>query len=95
MPRYRPVIRPEPTGSRVVTWAEFVEASPLRAYRREHDVPLRELRDFIDLLRDEFHVQYPLADRRPYVGSGRKPSGWSGREPSLPRCAYMTIVRRR
>jgi uncharacterized protein (DUF433 family) len=72
MPRYRPVIRPEPTGSRVVTWAEFVEASVLRAYRREHDVPLRELRDFIDLLRDEFHVQYPLADRRPYVGSGRK-----------------------
>ncbi len=71
-PRYRPVIRPEPTHSRVVTWAEFVEASLLRSYRRDHDVPLRELRDFIDLLRDEYQVPYPLADRRPYVGSGRR-----------------------
>lgn len=30
LPRYRPVIRVEPTGSRVVTWAEFVEAGLLR-----------------------------------------------------------------
>jgi uncharacterized protein (DUF433 family) len=71
-PRYRPVIRVEPTGSRVVTWAEFVEAGLLRSYRRDHAVPLRELRDFIDRLRDEFQVPYPLADRRPYVGSGRR-----------------------
>jgi uncharacterized protein (DUF433 family) len=69
---YRPVIRAEATGSRVVTWAEFVEAGLLRSYRRDHDVPLRELRDFIDRLRDEFQVPYPLADRRPYVGSGRR-----------------------
>ena len=33
---------------------------------------LRKLRDFIDRLREEFHVPYPLADRRRYVGSGRK-----------------------
>ncbi len=71
-PRYRPVIRAEPTGSRNVTWAEFVEAGLLRSYRREHDVPLKELRDFIDRLRDEFQVPYPLADRRPYVGPGRR-----------------------
>ncbi len=71
-PRYRPVIRREPTGSRVVTWAEFVEAGLLRSYRRDHDVPLKELRDFIDRLREQFHVPYPLADRRPYVGSGRQ-----------------------
>ena len=71
-PRYRPVIRQEPTGSRSVTWAEFVEAGLLRSYRREHEVPLRELRDFIDRLRDEFQVPYPLADRRPYVGPGRR-----------------------
>ena len=71
-PRYRPVIRPEPTNSRTVTWAEFVEAGLLRSYRRDHEVPLRELRDFIDRLRDEFQVPYPLADRRPYVGSGRR-----------------------
>jgi uncharacterized protein (DUF433 family) len=71
-PRYRPVIRPEPTSSRNVTWAEFVEAGLLRSYRRDHDVPLKELRDFIDRLRDEFQVPYPLADRRPYVGPGRR-----------------------
>ena len=71
-PRYRPVIRPESTNSRVVTWAEFVEAALLRSYRRDHEVPLKELRDFIDRLRDKFQVPYPLADRRPYVGSGRK-----------------------
>jgi uncharacterized protein (DUF433 family) len=47
-------------------------AGLLRSYRRDHDVPLRELRDFIDRLRDEFQVPYPLADRRPYVGSGRR-----------------------
>jgi uncharacterized protein (DUF433 family) len=71
-PRYRPVIRTEPTGSRVVTWAEFVEAGLLRSYRRDHDVPLKELREFIDRLRDEFQVPYPMADRRPYVGPGRR-----------------------
>ena len=66
------MIRVEPTGSRNVTWAEFVEAGLLRSYRRDHDVPLKELRDFIDRLREEFQVPYPLADRRPYVGSGRR-----------------------
>jgi uncharacterized protein (DUF433 family) len=69
---YKPVIRIEARGERAaVTWAEFVEAALLRSYRRDHEVPLRELRDFIDRLRDEFQVPYPLADRRPYVGSGR------------------------
>jgi uncharacterized protein (DUF433 family) len=72
LPRYRPVIRPEPSNSRILTWAEFVEAGLLRSYRRDHEVPLRELRDFIDRLRDEFQVPYPLADRRPYVGPGRR-----------------------
>ncbi len=71
-PRYKPVIRLESTGSRMVTWAEFVEAGLLRSYRRDHDIPLREVRDFIDRLRDEFQVPYPLADRRPYVGAGRR-----------------------
>jgi hypothetical protein len=64
------VIRVEPSGSRNVTWAEFVEAGLLRSYRRDHDVPLKELRDFIDRLREEYQVPYPLSDRRPYVGSG-------------------------
>jgi uncharacterized protein (DUF433 family) len=52
--------------------AEFVEAGLLRSYRRDHDVPLKELRDFIDRLRDEYQVPCPLADRRPFVGSGRR-----------------------
>ena len=61
---YRPVIRIEARGpGAAVTWAEFVEAALLRSYRRDHDVPLRELRDFIDRLRQEFQVPYPLADR--------------------------------
>jgi len=69
---YRPVLRPEPTGSASVTWAEFVEAGLLRQYRRELDVPMRELRAFVDALRDRLGVRYPLADRRPYVGEGRR-----------------------
>ena len=70
-PRYRPVIRVEPTGSRVVTWAEFVEAGLLRSCRRDHDVPLRELRDFIDRMGDEFQVPYPLTVGR-MSGPGRR-----------------------
>jgi uncharacterized protein (DUF433 family) len=68
---YRPVIRAEPRGDRAVAWAEFVEAGLLREYRRTHQVPMVELRAFIDLLRAEFGVPYPLADRRPYI-AGRK-----------------------
>ena len=65
---YQPVIRPEPRGSRApVTWAEFVEAGLLREYRREPQVPMAELRRFIDLLRDRYGIPYPLADRRPFV----------------------------
>jgi uncharacterized protein (DUF433 family) len=69
---YRPVIRTEPRGRRApVTWAEFIEAGLLGEYRRDHRVPMGELRSFIDMLRDRYGVPYPLADRRPYV-SGRE-----------------------
>ena len=65
---HRPVIRQEPKGTgAAVTWAEFVEAGLLRQYRRELKVPLPELRAFIELLRQQFDVTYPLADRRPYA----------------------------
>lgn len=68
---YRPVIRAEPRGSRAaVTWGEFVEAGLLREYRRR-SVPMLELRTFIDMIRDEYGVPYPLADQRPYVGGKR------------------------
>jgi uncharacterized protein (DUF433 family) len=65
---YRPVIRTEPRGHRApVTWAEFIESGLLRQYRRAHQVPMAELRAFIDGLRRRLGVPYPLADRRPYV----------------------------
>jgi uncharacterized protein (DUF433 family) len=66
---YKPIIRQEPLGRRIVTWAEFVEAGWLSEYRNLN-VPMTELRKFIDDLRDKFGVPYPLADRRPFV-SGR------------------------
>jgi uncharacterized protein (DUF433 family) len=64
---YRPILRTEPTNARTVTWAEFVEAGLLRQYRRDLNVPMAELRAFIELLRESYGVPYPLADRRPYV----------------------------
>jgi uncharacterized protein (DUF433 family) len=70
--RHRPVIRPERTGRRVVTWAEFVEAGFLRQYRRQEAVPLRELRRFVERLRDDLGVPYPLAHAQPWVGEGKK-----------------------
>lgn len=64
---YKPVIREEATGSNRVTWAEFVEAGLLRQYRRAHNVPMIELRAFIESLRDRLGVAYPLAHARPFV----------------------------
>lgn len=61
-----PIIRPEPLDRRWVTWAEFIEAGWLRAYRR-NKIPMKELRAFIEVLRDEFEVPYPLAHKRPLV----------------------------
>jgi uncharacterized protein (DUF433 family) len=63
---YPPVIRVEPTGSDVVTWGEFVEAGLLREYRIR-DIPLQRMRPFIDELRADFGVRYPLAKFRPLV----------------------------
>jgi uncharacterized protein (DUF433 family) len=65
--QYKPVIRVEPQHTRTVTWAEFVEAGWLRAYRRDHHIPMAELRAVIDRLRDRYGIPYPLADRRPLV----------------------------
>lgn len=68
---YKPIIRVEATGARSVNWAEFVESALLREYRRTHRVPMAELRQFIDLLRDHYGVPYPLAHHEPFV-SGRR-----------------------
>lgn len=70
--QYLPVLRSQPTGSRVVTWGEFVEARYLREYRRTHGVPLSKLRNFITFLRTELDVPYPLAHARPWVGPDRR-----------------------
>lgn len=69
---YAPVLRPERTGSKMVTWGEFVEAGYVREYRRTHKVPLSHLRSFIEELRQAYGVPYPLAHYKPYVGEGRK-----------------------
>lgn len=69
---YPPVLRPEPTGSNVLTWGEVVEAGYLAGYRRKLRVKLWRLRDLVALLRDEFDVPYPLATARPWVGPGRR-----------------------
>jgi uncharacterized protein (DUF433 family) len=64
---YRPVIRVEPRGHRApVTWAEVVEAGLLREYR-QRNVPMAELRAFIEILRQRYGIPYPLADARPVV----------------------------
>lgn len=69
---YRPVIRSEPKGKdAAVTWAEFVEAGLLREYRRSLNIRMADLRTFIERLRNDFGVPYPLADQRPYV-SGKE-----------------------
>lgn len=64
---YPPVIREKPTGTRVVNWAEFVEAGLLRLYRRDRKVELSELREVIEGLRTKFGVPYPLAHFRPFT----------------------------
>lgn len=65
---YQPIIRPEPTGNRIVTWGEFVESALLHAYRKQ-SVPMLQLRLFIQTLREQQGVPYPLAHHRPwYLG---------------------------
>jgi uncharacterized protein (DUF433 family)/DNA-binding transcriptional MerR regulator len=64
---YKPIIRLEPLGKRTVTWSEFIEAGLLRQYRREHHVPMAELRAFIDLLRERTGSPYPLVHCKPFI----------------------------
>jgi len=63
---YPPVIREAPTGSDVVTWAEFVEAGFLAEYRSRR-VSLQHMRPMIDAMRRDFHVPYPLARFEPAI----------------------------
>jgi uncharacterized protein (DUF433 family) len=67
---YPPVIRRQPSGSDVVTWAEFVEAGFLREYR-EHGVVLQHMRPFIDQARKRTGIPYPLAHFKPLIENRR------------------------
>lgn len=81
---YKPILREEARGNRSVTWAEFIEAALLREYRRKHRVPMAELRSFIDRLREQYGLPYPLAHHQPFVRdrqlvlSAQEASGLSG-----------------
>lgn len=68
--QYKPIIRVQPRGTRTVAWAEFIEAGLLRQYRNLA-IPMAELRAFIQILRAELGVPYPLAHERPFA-SGKK-----------------------
>jgi uncharacterized protein (DUF433 family) len=81
---YEPVLRAAATGSRAVTWGEFVEARYLREYRRTLGVDLSQLRAFISYLRQEMGTAYPLAHARPWVGPGRHLLWTAQQEAHLP-----------
>ena len=66
--RYEPLVRPEPTGSDIVTWGEFVETRLISEYRR-HGVNVARMRPAIMALRDEFGTSYPLARAEPFLDS--------------------------
>jgi len=61
---YRPVLRPESTGSATVTWGELVEAWLLAEFRRS--VPVQRLRPAVVRLREELGP-YPLVRARPFL----------------------------
>jgi uncharacterized protein (DUF433 family) len=67
---YPPIIRETATGSPLVTWGEFVEASLLSAYRNA-GVPMARMRPIVQALKHRFGTRYPLAHVRPWVDQGR------------------------
>jgi uncharacterized protein (DUF433 family) len=56
---YPPVIRREPSGSRVATWGEFVECRFLAEFRGA-GVPMINMRPVFERLRDQLKTDYPL-----------------------------------
>ncbi len=63
---YPPVIRESTTGDETVTWGEFVECRYLVEYR-EKKVPMVRMRPAVQLLKERFDTQYPLATHKPFV----------------------------
>lgn len=67
---YPPILRSEPARDQLVTWAEFVEARLLKGYRSAN-VSMQSIRPFVETLRNEMGIPYPLADRRPFIDASR------------------------
>ncbi|GMA24331.1 hypothetical protein GCM10025864_20900 [Luteimicrobium album] len=89
---YEPVLRPEPTGTDVVTWGEMVEARLLAEFR-SRQVPVQRLRPAIVRLREEFG-RHPLARARPFLDvEGRELVRVVQEEVGLERPLQLVVVR--
>lgn len=93
--QHQPVIREHATGSRTLTWGEFVEAWYVRQYRREHLVDLSALREFIGGLREQLGVRYPLAHARPFVGPGHQLVKQVQDDVGLPQDLWIVVAGRK
>lgn len=86
---YPPVIRAERMGGDAVTWGEFVEAGLLREYRRKR-VSLQKMRPFIEGMRAQLEMPYPLAHYRPLIDhASRKLVYELQHETALPPSMYL------
>lgn len=64
---YKPLVRPNSTGSALVTWGEFVETRLLSEYR-DAGVRINKMRAAVTELREHFG-NYPLAKSAPFVSA--------------------------
>jgi len=89
---YDPVLRPEPTGSDLVTWGEMVEARLLSEFRNR-DVPVQRMRPAVVQLRKQFGP-YPLAHARPFLDvEGRELVQLVQQQVDLERRLQLVVVR--
>jgi uncharacterized protein (DUF433 family) len=89
---YDPVLRPERSGSDVVTWGEMVEARLLAEFR-SRAVPVQRLRPAIVELRKEFG-RYPLAHARAFLDvDGRELVRVVQEQVGLERQLQLVVVR--
>lgn len=61
---FAPVIALIEPQSRMLSFMNLVEAHVLSAIRRQHDVPLHNVRRALDFLNERFPSHHPLADRQ-------------------------------
>lgn len=87
---YPPVVRPERTGSDVVTWGEFLELGYLRELRNRDS--LQALRPFVARLRQALDTRYPLATAKVWI-SGKDIVATIEAELDLPDSLRMITVR--